>query len=569
MKRSGLFIKTQKEVPADEVAKNAQLLIRAGFVYKVMAGVYAYTPLGIRVLEKIKQIVREEMDAIGGQELIMSALQKRETWEVTNRWSEDVVDVWFKTNLQDGTELGLAWSHEEAIIEMLKQYITSYKDVPQNVYQFQTKFRSELRSKSGIMRGREFVMKDMYSCSLDGEQHEQFYQATIEAYKRCFERLGLGEDTYVTRASGGAFTEFSHEFQTVCDAGEDVVYHVPETDVYYNYEIAPSRAPEFNNESDELKEREDVLGEGVIGVDALAKQLNIPIELTTKTMLFEDGDGRVIAAAVRGDYGVNELKLKSVCGATQLKLASEETVKRVTGAEVGYAGILDLPSEVVVYMDDSMRGRRNFEMGANKTHYHSVNVNFGRDIVEPEHFYDIKDVKPGDIHPESGKTYEVIKTAEVGNIFNFGTQKSQDADFGFVNAEGKKQFVFLGSYGIGITRVMGVIAEKMSDEHGLVWNANVAPYHVYLVSIGDVREQAEQLMRELEHAGVDVLLDDRDVRPGEKFADADLMGIPYRVVISERTLAEKSVEVKSRISDEVSMFDLEKVVTYITTNIKK
>src|SRR5688572_4944398 len=224
MRISQLFTKTSKTVPADEVAKNAQLLIRAGFAYKVMAGVYAYTPLGLRVLENIKQIIREEMNAIGGQELIMSSLQKRETWEETGRWDDEVVDVWFKSKLKDDTEVGLAWSHEEAIMAMMRQFVHSYKDLPVYAYQFQTKLRNELRAKSGIMRGREFVMKDMYSLCTDAEQHEQFYQACIESYKRIYDRLGIGGDTYVTFASGGAFTKFSHEFQTICEAGEDIIY---------------------------------------------------------------------------------------------------------------------------------------------------------------------------------------------------------------------------------------------------------------------------------------------------------------------------------------------------------
>lgn len=415
MKRTQLFIKTQKEAPADEVAKNAQLLIRAGFVYKVMAGVYAYTPLGIRVVEKIKQIVREEMDKIGGAELIMTALQRPDTWATTKRWDDDVVDVWFKTHLKDGQEVGLAWSHEEAIIEMMKQHISSYKDLPQYVYQFQTKFRNELRSKSGIMRGREFVMKDMYSACADEQQHEAFYQACIDAYMEVFKRLGIGDETFVTYASGGAFTKFSHEFQTICDAGEDTVYM---------------------NE-----DRSVVLNEEVMSDDTLA----------------------------------------------------EMNVKR-------------------------------------------------------------EDLKP-------------VVTAEVGNIFNFGTQKSEETDFAFTNKEGKKQHVHLGSYGIGVTRVMGVIAEKMSDDAGLVWHTNIAPYQVYLVSIGDVAEEAEKLYNSLQDIGIEVLYDDRDERPGDKFADADLMGIPYRLVISQRTLEQQSVEVKSRSGNTTENIELENISQYISEKI--
>ncbi len=416
MRVTNLFTKTKKEAPSEEVAKNAQLLIRAGYVYKVMAGVYAYTPLGLRVLERIKQIIREEMNNLGAQELIMTSLQRKDTWEETKRWDDELVDIWFKSHLKDGTEVGLAWSHEEVIVEMMKTYIESYKDLPANVYQFQTKLRNELRSKSGIMRGREFVMKDMYSCSVDEKQHEDFYNQTIEAYKRVFERLGIGADTYVTFASGGAFTQFSHEFQTICEAGEDVIY--------------------------------------------LHRAKNI---------------------------AVNE------------EVMSDQALS---------------------------------ELGIN------------RDELEK------------------------VKSAEVGNIFNFGTQKSEEMDFSFTNEDGVEQFVHLGSYGIGVTRVMGVIVEKFSDERGLVWPEQIAPYAVYLVGLGadeKIVEAANQLYQELVEKGVEVLIDDRDARAGEKFADAELLGIPYRVVISEKTLVEGCAELKNRTSTDVQLVKLEMLADLLVT----
>jgi prolyl-tRNA synthetase len=398
MRVSLLFTKTRKDSPADETAKNAQLLIRAGFVYKVMAGVYAYTPLGLRVLENIKRIVREEMNAIDGQELIMTNLQPKEVWEATTRWSDDIVDVWFKSKLKDETEVGLAWSHEEAIMEMMRQYVESYKDLPVSVYQFQTKLRNELRAKSGIMRGREFVMKDMYSLHNTAEDLDSYYNKVIEAYKRIYKRLGLGDDTYVTFASGGAFTKFSHEFQTVCDAGEDILYLHREKNIAVNEEV----------------------------------------------------------------------------------------------------------------LDDAIK-----ELGINKDEL------------------------------------EKVKSAEVGNIFNFGTEKSEQMGIYVTDHEGKDQPIYLASYGIGITRVMGVIVEKFADDHGIVWPENVAPFKVYLVRIGDsdqVTKAADELYKTLQDRGVDVLYDDRDARPGEKFADADLLGMPHRVVISEKTIAAGKVEYKARTS---------------------
>jgi prolyl-tRNA synthetase len=414
MKISHLFTKTLKEAPADEVAKNAQLLIRAGFVYKVMAGVYAYTPLGLRVVENIKQIVREEMNAIGGQELIMSSLQKKETWEETGRWDDETVDVWFKSALKDGTEVGFGWSHEEAIIEMMKQYLESYKDLPMYVYQFQTKLRNELRAKSGIMRGREFVMKDMYSLSIDEAAHEDFYQKSIDAYKRVFDRLGIGEETYVTFASGGAFTQYSHEFQTICDAGEDVIYLHRESNIAINEEVL-----------------------------------------------------------------------------------DEETLTR---------------------------------------------LNIKREDLEK------------------------VKTAEVGNIFNFDTQKSEEMDFTFTNAEGEKQPVFLGSYGIGITRVMGVIVEKFADEKGIVWPEAVAPAKVYLIHIGgdEAKKVADDVYSSLQAKNIEVLYDDRDVRPGEKFADSELMGIPYRVTISDRSIEAGKYELTIRKTGETNLLTSDELLAKLS-----
>lgn len=408
MKYSNIFTKTLKEAPSDEISVNAQLLIRAGFIYKEMAGVYAYLPLGLRVQEKIKQIVREEMNAIGGQELIMTSLQSKPLWEKTNRWNDEVVDVWFKSQLKSGGEVGFGWSHEEPIGEMMKAYISSYKDLPQYVYQFQTKLRNELRAKSGIMRGREFVMKDAYSLAADEKQHNRMYEASKEAYMNVFKRLGIGSDTYITFASGGAFTQFSHEFQTVCTAGEDVVYLNAAKNIAINEEVL-----------------------------------------------------------------------------------NEETLKK---------------------------------LGVTK------------------------------------EELEKVKTAEVGNIFNFGRAKAEDLDLYFTDENGQKVAVWLGSYGIGITRAMGVIVEKFSDSKGIIWPEAIAPYQVHIINIG-VEAKAEELYRKLEEMGIEVMWDDRDTSAGEKFADADLIGIPHRVVVSEKT-GEK-LEYKRRDSDDTSILPFEEMVKKI------
>ncbi|MDO4773917.1 MAG: His/Gly/Thr/Pro-type tRNA ligase C-terminal domain-containing protein [Candidatus Saccharibacteria bacterium] len=404
MRMSQLFTKTSKQAPSDEVAKNAQLLIRAGYVHKTMAGVYSYTPLGLRAIENIKQIVREEMNAVQSQELLMSTLQRKEIWLETGRWSDEAVDVWFKSQLQDGTDIGFGWTHEEPIIEMLRSFIQSYKDFPASVYQFQNKLRNELRAKSGIMRGREFIMKDMYSVHATKEDLDAYYEAVIAAYKRCYDRLGIGDDTYVTFASGGAFTKFSHEFQTICDAGEDYIYLHREKNIAVNEEV----------------------------IDEAVKELGI---------------------------------------------AREELEK--------------------------------------------------------------------------------VKTAEVGNIFNFGTQKSEEMGLVFTDEAGQQQYAYMGSYGIGISRVMGVIVEKFADEKGLVWPTGVAPCVAQLVVIGDgAKEVADQWYQSLCDEGVAVLYDDRDARPGAKFADAELMGMPWRVTISERLLAGGQFELTNRRTGETELLDL-------------
>jgi prolyl-tRNA synthetase len=408
MRLSKNFTKTSKTNPADEVSKNAQLLIRAGFVYKEMAGAYDFLPLGKKVLDNIVQIIREEMDAVGGNEISFTALQNPETWQATGRWSDEVMDVWFKTKLSNGREFGLAPTHEEPLTRVMKNFIHSYKDLPAYPYQFQTKFRAELRSKSGLMRGREFLMKDLYSFSENKEQHDEFYEKISQAYVRVFERLGLGGFTYKTFASGGSFSKFSHEFQTVSPVGEDVIYISDEKGIAVNQEV---------------------------------------------------------------------------------------------------------------YTDEVLA-----ELG----------------------------LKKEDLREE--------KAVEVGNIFTLGYKFSEAIDLKFTDRSGKDEFVFMGSYGIGPSRVMGLIAEHFADEKGLVWPENIAPAKVYLVQIGEKsRELAEEIYSELMKKGVEVIFDDRDARPGQKFADAELMGIPYRVTVSDRLLESGEFEVVERKTGEVKMLSREQL----------
>jgi prolyl-tRNA synthetase len=560
MRVSRLFTKTLKNSPADEVAKNAQLLIRAGYVHKELAGVYAYLPLGWRVIEKIKQIVREEMDATGSSELLMSSLQASDIWEKTNRWSDDVVDNWFKTKLLNGTILGVGLTHEEPIVDAVRPYINSYKDLPKSVYQIGTKFRNEKRAKSGVLRGREFIMKDLYTFSKDQAQHEEMYEMIAEAYHKVYERLGIGEITHRVKADGGIFTKrYSDEFQTLSPIGEDTIYHIPGTDIYFNQEVAPSQAPVYDQDLEYLPMKE-CFTPGVVGVAQLVKTLGIPVERTVKTILYVV-DGDVTAVAVRGDYVVNEIKLRMALDAKVITLADEETVRSVTGAEIGYAGLIGLPPEVKIVVDESVKSLVNFELGANRTNYHNINVNWSRDIPLPDMFYDIKDATVGDIHPETGKVYDVKKSVEVGNIFPLETKYPDALDVYYTDENGSQQSVVMGSYGIGVSRLMGVIAEHFSDKKGLVWPESIAPYRVYLVSIGKKGVvEADSMYKELTAAGIEVLYDDRDARPGDKFADSELLGIPYRVTVSDRTTSTGVHEYTVRSSGETSLLTREQII---------
>lgn len=405
MRQSELYTKTLRSAPKDEESKNARLLIRGGFVHKEMAGVYSYLPLGMRVLRKVEQIIREEMENIGGREVLLTTLQDPRIWEKTNRWSDKQVDIWFKT--QDN-KYGFAWSHEEPIANMMKQHISSYADLPIYLYQFQKKLRNEPRARSGLLRGREFIMKDLYSFSETEEDLDAFYHSCMEAYQHIFRRVGIGDVTYLTFASGGAFTEFSHEFQTISPAGEDTIY-----------------------------------------VDK-QKKLAVNKEVMSEKVL-------------------KELELKKA------------------------------------------------------------------DLIEE-------------------------RSIEVGNIFKFGTQKSEQLGLKYKNKRGKEQYVVLGSYGIGLDRLIATIVEIFADERGIVWPPAVAPFQVHLLELE--KGQGSKLYRQLEAAGIEVLYDERDLSPGEKFKDADLIGIPLRLVVSKKT--GHKVEVKERTSEDTKLLEYGKLIQQLS-----
>ncbi|BCX14141.1 MAG: hypothetical protein KatS3mg085_673 [Candidatus Dojkabacteria bacterium] len=398
-----------------------------------------------------------------------------------------------------------------------------------------------------------------------------YYEKSKEAYKRVFDRLGIGDVTVIALASGGDFTDnFSHEFQTFCEIGEDTLFYDETTNTYYNREVTPSKAP-TKETNEEMLPREDVFGEGIVSVEKLVEFLNIPIEKTVKTLLYKDELNQIYAVAVRGDYEVSEEKLKKVLNVKSIELLSEQEIFEKTGAQVGYAGILDLPSDIKIICDEALESMINFEVGANKTNYHTINANWGRDIQKPEQFYDIKVTKEGDLNPKTGKPYKYFKAAEVGNIFPLEIKFSKAFDFNVTNEKGEQEIVYMGCYGIGVTRLMGVIAEVKSDYKGLVWPIQIAPYHVHLLNIGNKETEAfrkaESLYNSLIEQNVEVLWDDRDEAPGKKLNDADLIGIPIRVVVSEKSLSNGGYEVKLRNKNEVMLLDETKLIEFIKKQI--
>jgi prolyl-tRNA synthetase len=574
MKYSQLFSKTDKN-PREYDSANATLLIKAGFIDQVMSGVYTFLPLGNRVLQKIENIVREEMNKIG-VELLMPAMTPKEYWKETGRLED--IDILFKAlganedsrRLND-SEYILCPTHEEVVTPLAKKFRRSYKDFPFAVYQLQTKFRNEARPKSGLLRAREFRMKDLYSFHTSVEDLQEYYEKAKEAYWNVFERLGIKEDTVIAAASGGTFTsDFSHEFQTKCETGEDLIFQVPSTGEAFNREVAPSKAPEIQQDK-ELKDLEYKEEAGIIGVEQLCKAFGISADQSVKTLLFETNseDQPIVIAALRGDYDINEYKLMKIIGCSKMRLASEEKVKEITGAEIGYAGIIDLPKEVPVYFDDSIEGLVNFECGANRTNYHVLNVNWGRDVEKPEKFYDIKLAKEGDLFSETMEEYETFQASEVGNIFPLHTKFSDSLNYTYVNEDGEERPILMGCYGLGTSRVLGVLVEKLHDENGIIWPVTVAPFHTHLIHIGESNfEKSEYIYDQLQNNGIEVLWDERDdVSVGEKFADADLIGCPFRVVVSDKTLEQDSVEIKRRDSDKTQLVPIVELSEYIEDNL--
>jgi prolyl-tRNA synthetase len=500
------------------------------------------------------------MNKIGSQELVLPVLHPIELWQETNR----TVSVGFELQrIKDrrGAEFALGGTAEEMAVDLVRKFNISYRDLPFTIYQFSMKFRDEMRARGGLLRLREFIMKDAYSFGNE-EQFKQTYTEMADAYTDLFKELGL-KTTMVEADNGYIGGEYCHEFIVESEIGESR-YFTTADGKYAAHEDVAKFVKYKDDSNEELKPKEEVLTEGITGANKLAEFLNIPVEKTTKTILFENDKGQVVAAVVNGIYDVNLTKLQHITGDSPLKLASPETVKKVTGAEIGYVGFLNLPEDIKVYLDDSLKDHHNFEVGANKTNYHIRNVNLGRDFPEPDKFYDIAMARPGDQAPENAGELIEKRGIEVGNIFQLGYHYSSLMEGAeYTDADGQIKKYYMGCYGIGVARTLAAIVETHHDDKGIVWPETVAPAKVYLVRIGDEEntvKAADSLYEELKSANIDTLYDDREESAGVKFADADLIGCPIRLTISPRTLESQSAELKHRNEEKTENIPLGEVV---------
>jgi prolyl-tRNA synthetase len=563
MRLSTLFFASLRDDPAEAEMVSHKLLVRAGYVRQLGSGIYTILPLGFRVQKKIEQIIREEIDAIGGQEMEMPVVHPAELWRESGRYQKIGPEmVRFKD--RGGRDMVLAMTHEEVVADLLRDLVKSYRQLPAIVYHFQTKFRDEPRARGGLIRVREFVMKDSYSLDADEEGLDRSYQAHYRAYSRIFERLGL--ETVAVGADVGIMGgSLAHEFMVLNEHGEDTLVICPTGDYAANQQIAAVEKPQ--PAAEEPMATEEVPTPGTDTIASLAALLEVGTDRTAKATFFVTGDGRLITAIVRGDFEVNETKLfNAVKAFGGLRPATAEEI-RAAGMEPGYASPIGAHDTTVV-VDELVMRAPNLVAGGNRAGFHLRNVNAGRDFT-PDVVADITNAREGDPCPRCGTPLTLRKGIEVGNIFKLGTDFTEKLNATYLAEDGSRHFVIMGSYGIGLGRAMACIVEEHHDEKGIVWPAAVAPYPAQLVALGvgkdpAVGEAADDLYARLADAGVEVLYDDRDESPGVKLTDAELLGMPMIVTVSTRSLAAGGAEVTDRATGERSVRPIEEVVAALT-----
>ena len=549
MRVSSLFMPTQREVPADAEIISHQLMLRAGLMRKVASGIYSFLPMGYRAFRKVENIVREEMDRAGAQELIMPAVLPAEVYMASGRWDKFGPEM-FRLQDRSGRSFCLGPTHEEPFTEAVRDNVRSYRQLPITLYQIQHKYRDEKRPRFGVMRAREFVMKDAYSFDADEQGLDRSYQAMYEAYCRIFDRCGL--DYILVHADSGAMGgSGSQEFMVKSDVGEDAIAYCPVCEYAANEEKAP--CPEVAPFDGETEAVEKIHTPNFRTIEELMAFLGLPPTEFAKTLLY-DIDGKIVAVMVRGDREVNDVKLKNLFDATEVVLAGPADVERVTGAAVGFAGPVGLAAPIPVIADLEIGAMGIFVVGANETDYHLKNINIGCDF-QPTQVADVRSAVEGDPCPSCGKPLAMCRGIEVGHIFKLGTKYSEALGCNYLNSDGEEKPMIMGCYGIGVWRTLAAIIEQHYDKDGIIWPISVAPYQVIIVPTnstdGMINTLASEIPARLAKSGVEVLLDDRDERPGVKFKDADLIGIPLRVPVG-RKAAEGKVEFKHRIGGEVT-----------------
>lgn len=559
MRQSNLFAPTLRETPAEAEIVSHQLMLRAGFIRKSAAGVYTYLPLAQRVLRKIMAIVREEMDREGGQELALPIVQPAEIWKESGRWDVYGPEM-FRLEDRHHREFCLGPTHEEIITTVVKGDVRSYRDLPLRLYQIQNKYRDEIRPRFGLMRGREFIMKDLYSFDIDEAGLEDSYQAMYRAYTRVFTRCGL-KFRPVEADSGAIGGNASQEFMVLAENGEALIVYCDQCDYAANIEKATSQA-EVEPAAGPVKEVEKVATPNQKTIEAVSAFLNVKPETTIKT-LFYGTDHGYVAVLVRGDDQVNEIKLGNLVGGNKLYLAPPEEINQTFGLPVGFVGPIGLNAEIKIYVDNMVKELHQAVVGANEAGFHLINVEPSRDFPQVN-YADLRTVKPGEQCPHCQGHLHDARGIEAGQIFKLGTKYSKALDATFLDAQGQSQLIIMGCYGIGVSRTMAAAIEQHFDANGIKWPVSIAPFHVHLVAVSaDQLPVAEELYNKLNAAGVETLLDDRNERPGVKFKDADLIGIPVRITIGPKGLAQGEVEVKYRQNGAEERWPLDEAVARV------
>ena len=554
-----MHLPTGREIPSDAEVVSNQLMIRAGMIRRLTSGIYSYLPLGYRVIRKVEQIIREEMNRAGAQEVHLPMVQPAELWQESGRWTFYGKEL-LRFRDRNSRDYCLGPTHEEVITDLVRHDIKTYRQLPCNLYQIQTKFRDEVRPRFGVMRCREFGMKDAYSFDADEAGAEKSYEKMFTAYNNIFRRCGL-KFRPVEADSGSIGGSFSHEFMVMADSGEDAIVFCEKCNYAANLEKAEIAKPVTDDPQD--KERlamESVETPDVRTIDEVSNFLNVLPEKIVKTLIF-NADGKPCAVLIRGDHEVNEIKVKNYLGAAELELADDEMIMKATGAPRGFAGAVGIKTRVIA--DYSIMSLVNMVTGANKENYHLRNVNIGRDF-QVESFADLRVSQPGDACPRCGGVVKFVRGIEVGHVFKLGTKYSKAMKALYLDRDGKEKTMIMGCYGIGIGRTVAACIEQNFDSNGIIWPMPLAPFSVIVTPVNikesDVMKASESIYSELLACGVESIMDDRDERAGVKFKDADLIGIPLRIVVGSKNLANGQVELKVRRSGESRLYETGKIV---------